>query len=89
MLKKPKFIPKSTLVIIALVVLNIIVFLAVSSGINISHKHRTTDNIITNADDNNYFKEAGLGSPLCSPYWPVLSAQAVAPVGSWGIHFMP
>ena len=56
MLKKPKFIPKSTLVIIALVVLNIIVFLAVSSGINISHKHRTTDNIITNADDNNYFK---------------------------------
>jgi ABC-type lipoprotein release transport system permease subunit len=56
MLKKPKFIPKSTLVIIALVVLNLIVFLAVSSGINISHKHRTTDNIITNADDNNYFK---------------------------------
>ena len=56
MLKRPKFIPKSTLVIIALVVLNIIVFLAVSSGINISHKHRTTDNIITNADDNNYFK---------------------------------
>ena len=56
MLKKPKFIPKSTLVIIALVVLNIIVFLAVSSGINISHKHRTTDNIITNAYDNNYFK---------------------------------
>jgi len=56
MLKRPKFIPKSTLVIIALVVLNLIVFLAVSSGINISHKHRTTDNIITNADDNNYFK---------------------------------
>jgi hypothetical protein len=56
MLKRPKFIPKSTLVIIALLVLNLIVFLAVSSGINISHKHRTTDNIITNADDNNYFK---------------------------------
>jgi len=56
MLKRPKFIPKSTLVIIALVVLNLIAFLAVSSGINISHKHRTTDNIITNADDNNYFK---------------------------------
>ena len=56
MLKRPKFIPKSTLVIIALVVLNLIVFLAVSSGINISHKYRTTDNIITNADDNNYFK---------------------------------
>lgn len=56
MLKRPKFIPKSTIVIIALVVLNLIVFLAVSSGINISHKHRTTDNIITNADDNNYFK---------------------------------
>jgi|TARA_B110000503_G_scaffold107575_1_gene160751 hypothetical protein len=56
MLKKSKFIPKSTFIIVALVVLNIVAFLAVSSGISIKDKHRTTDNITTNVDDNNYFK---------------------------------
>jgi hypothetical protein len=54
MLKRLKFIQKSTLVIAILLVLNVVFFLAVSSGI--SHKHRTTDNITTNVDNNNYFK---------------------------------
>jgi hypothetical protein len=34
--------------------LNVFAFIAVSSGIQ--HQHRTTDNITTNVDNNNYFK---------------------------------
>ncbi|MDB4161520.1 hypothetical protein N9772_04055 [Bacteroidia bacterium] len=54
MRQKLKSIKKSTLIIIALLVLNILTFAAVSS--NIKQHYTTTDTISTAVDDNNYFK---------------------------------
>ncbi|MDB9883001.1 hypothetical protein OAD66_07715 [Bacteroidia bacterium] len=55
MIRHIKSIKISTLVIVSLLVLNIVVFSLVSSGIK--HKHPTTDAITTNYDNNNYFKK--------------------------------
>jgi len=54
MIKRLKSIKKSTLVIVALLLLNIALFSVVSSGIK--HNHRSTDTIATNNDNNTYFK---------------------------------
>jgi hypothetical protein len=54
MREKLKSIKKSTLVIIALLVLNIFTFTVVSSNIN--QYYTTTETISTAADGNNYFK---------------------------------
>ncbi len=47
-------IKKSTLIIVALLILNVVTFVAVSS--NIKENYTTTDSISTTVDDNSYFK---------------------------------
>ncbi len=54
MREKLKSFKKSTLVIIALLVLNIFTFAVVSSNIN--QYYTTTETISTTVDSNNYFK---------------------------------
>lgn len=54
MREKLKSIKKSTLIIVALLVLNVVTFAAVSS--NIKQHYTTTDTLSTSVDDNNYFK---------------------------------
>ena len=54
MIKKLKSIKKSNLVLLVLVVLNVVAFTAVSSGIK--HKTQITETIASNNDNNTYFK---------------------------------
>jgi len=54
MKEKLKSIKKSTLIIVALVVLNILTFTILSS--NIKQHYTTTDTISTSVDGNSYFK---------------------------------
>lgn len=54
MKEKLKSIKKSTLIIVALLVLNILTFAAVST--NIKQHYSTVDTISTTVDGNNYFK---------------------------------
>jgi hypothetical protein len=54
MIHRIKSIKKSTLVILALLVLNITAFILLSS--DIKHNYRTTDSISTSVENNNYFK---------------------------------
>ena len=54
MLRRIKSIKKSTLVIMALIVLNVMTFALLSS--EIKHNYRTTDTITTSVENNNYFK---------------------------------
>jgi hypothetical protein len=54
MLTRIKSIKKSTLVILALLVLNVVTFAILSS--DIKQNYRTTDTITTSVENNNYFK---------------------------------
>jgi hypothetical protein len=54
MIKKLKSIKKSNLVLLVLVLLNVVVFTVVFSGIK--HKTQTTETIASNNDNNTYFK---------------------------------
>ncbi len=54
MIHRIKSIKKSTLVILALLVLNITAFILLSSDIR--HNYRTTDTISTSVGNDNYFK---------------------------------
>jgi hypothetical protein len=54
MIKKLKSIKKSNLVLLVLVLLNVVAFTVVSSGIK--HKTQTTETIASNNDNNTYFK---------------------------------
>ena len=54
MIKKLKSIKKSNLVLLVLVLLNVVAFTVVSSGIK--HKTQTIETIASNNDNNTYFK---------------------------------